>query len=87
LQRLKNKLQLSWIELKHRLLEVSHAAVHQLRASAARPGAKVLALDQRHAQPSRRRIYRASRARGTTTNDEHVTRLLRSLQRAHSGAS
>jgi hypothetical protein len=54
------------------VLEVAHAAVHQPRRPARRAGGEVVALDERHAQPARRRVARHPGAGHAAADDEQI---------------
>ena len=72
LQRLVHEFQLRRVEVEDGLLEVAHAAVHELGRLAGRAAAKVAALDERDAVAARGRVERGARAGRAAADDEDV---------------
>ncbi|GKT57296.1 hypothetical protein ColTof3_04635 [Colletotrichum tofieldiae] len=72
LEGLLHQLVLGVVEVPDGLLEVSHAAVHQLGALAARAAAEVVPLDQGHLQPAGGGVESHAGAGGAPAHDQHV---------------
>mmetsp|Transcript_33163 Transcript_33163/g.84712 ORF Transcript_33163/g.84712 Transcript_33163/m.84712 type:complete len:573 (+) Transcript_33163:96-1814(+) len=71
-ERLVHELQLAVVQAQRGLLQVAHAAVHQLGGARGGAGREVIALHQRGAQPAAGGVHGDAGASGTAADDEQV---------------